>query len=98
MLVAGVDAGEDEGAWLLLLKSEWRLLERPQAYLLEDKDESSDESSGVPMSWTPDVFSYLLLLLPGQLDGALSPIIVLATVAALCISFALSSDRQCIVD
>jgi hypothetical protein len=31
--------------------------------------------------------------LPGQLDGELSPIIVLATVVSLYITFALSSDR-----
>jgi hypothetical protein len=34
------------------------------------------------------------LLLPGQLDGELSPIIVLATVVTLYIPFALSSDRR----
>jgi hypothetical protein len=33
------------------------------------------------------------LLLPGQLDVELSPIIVLATVVSLYIPFALSSDR-----
>jgi hypothetical protein len=41
-----------------------------------------------------DVFNYHLLLLPRQLDGAMSPIIVLATVVSLYIPFALSFDRR----
>jgi hypothetical protein len=59
----------------------------------------SSLSSGVLHAYLLDClrgegFNYRLLLLPGQLDGALSPIIFLATVVSLYIHFALSSDRR----
>ena len=38
------------------------------------------EPSGLRKRWTPGVFNYLSLLLPGQLDGGVPSIIVLATV------------------
>jgi hypothetical protein len=39
------------------------------------------------------MFNYSPLLLPGQLDGALSPIIVLDIIVSLYIPFVLSFDR-----
>jgi hypothetical protein len=65
----------------------------------EPSGESSRLSSGVLHAYLLDClrdegFNYRLQLLPGQLDGELSPIIVLATVVSLYITFALSSDKR----
>jgi hypothetical protein len=61
--------------------------------------ESSRLSSGVLHAYLlgcirDEGFNYRLQLLPGQLDCVLSPIIVLAIVVSLYITFALSSDRR----
>jgi hypothetical protein len=65
----------------------------------EPSRESSHLSSDVLHAYLLDClrgkgFNYRLLLLPGQLDGVLSPLIVLATVVSLYIPFALSSDTR----
>jgi hypothetical protein len=65
----------------------------------EPSGESSRLSSGVLHAYLLDClrgegFNYCLLLFLGQLDGVLSPLIVLAIVVSLYIPFALSSDRR----
>jgi hypothetical protein len=69
----------------------------------KEREEPSGESSrlayGVLHAYLLDClhgegFNYRLLLLPGQLDSVLSPLIVLATVVSLYVPFALSSDRH----
>jgi hypothetical protein len=72
------------GVWLLLLKSRRSLLERPSCL----------SGSSFVLIFYSDVFNNRLLLLPRQLDGALSSIIILATVVSLYISFAMSSDKR----
>jgi hypothetical protein len=85
------------GAGLLLLKTEWSLLECLRAYRLA----YFESKSSFVFIWIvlhvylldclrAEGFNYCLLLLPGQLFS----IIVLATVVSLYIPFALSSDRR----